>query len=183
VLASFTIQFLEGEEAMRRRWVRAGLWCVTLAACGERTGVGGRPDSTAGAAAATDAAVPSVSWRLEAPSSWDDRVVIVPDPQGAEGLASEGIQSARLFNYVPYDTTVVPQTLLGVYVYDSTAWARLEGEDGPPQGDVVGRGEGIVYVAGFPQSNPFAPGSRDAREFDRRTVTREYVRGAFRAVP
>jgi hypothetical protein len=78
---------------------------------------------------------------------------------------------------------VVPQTLLGVYVYDSTAWARLEREGGPPQGVVIGQGAGVVYVAGFPQSNPFAPGSRDAQEFDRRSVSREYVTRAFRGVP
>jgi hypothetical protein len=124
-----------------------------------------------------------VSWRLDAPPSWDDRVVIAQDSEGADGLARAGIQSARLFNYLPFDSTVVPQTLLGVYVYDSTAWARLEREGGPPQGVVIGQGAGVVYVAGFPQSNPFAPGSRDAQEFDRRSVSREYVTRAFRGVP
>jgi hypothetical protein len=168
---------------MRRSWMRAGVWCLALAACNAGKDRPGGDSSTVGAPQATDSAVPSVSWRLDAPPSWDDRVVIAQDPQGADGLAGEGIQSARLFNYLPFDTTVVPQTLLGVYVYDSTAWARLAGEGGPPQGVVIGQGAGVVYVAGFPQSNPFPPGSRDAREFDRRSVSREYVTRAFRGVP
>jgi len=166
---------------MRRRWVRTGLWCLSLAACAERPG-GSGGESAAAAAKAHSDSFPSVSWRLEAPDAWNERVVITQDPQGAEGLAREGIQSARLFNYLPYDSTVVPQTLLGIYVYDSTAWATLEGDEGPPQGEVIGRGAGVVYVAGLPQSNPFAPGSRDAREFARRTVSLGYVTRAFRAV-
>lgn len=124
----------------------------------------------------------AVSWRFEAPQNWDDRVRIVGDPKGPERLAEQGIHAARLFEYLPHDTTIVPQTLLGVYVYDSTAWARLEAEDGPPQGDVVARGPGVAYVVGFPQSNPFASGTVDSVEFEKRTVTMDYVKQAFRAV-
>lgn len=124
----------------------------------------------------------ALSWRFEAPPSWDERVRIVEDPDGADRLAEEGIHAARLFEYLPHDTTIVPQTLLGVYVYDSTVWARLEAEGGPPQGDLVMRGPGVAYVVGFPQSNPFAPGTADSVEFDKRTVTMDYVKKAFRVV-
>ena len=72
--------------------------------------------------------------------------------------------------------------LLGVYVYDSTAWAKVEGEEGPPQGEVVARAPGVVYVVGFPQSNPFGWGQADSVEFEKRTVTMAYVKGAFRVV-
>lgn len=126
--------------------------------------------------------IPSLSWRFTAPETWDERVVLVEDPDGSEQLAREGIHSGRLFNYLPYDTTVVPQTLLGVWVYDSTAWARLEAEGGPPQGELIRSGPGVAYVVGFPQSNPFRPGSRDSAEFDRREVTMEFVQSAFRVV-
>jgi hypothetical protein len=153
-----------------------------LAACAARE-AGSAPDSAGAGGRLAPAGVASVSWRFEAPGSWDDRVVIADEPAGVDGGAGGGVQSARLFNYLPFDTTVAPQTLLGVYVYDSTSWARLEQEEGPPAGELIARGPGVVYVAGFPQSNPFAPGSRDAQEFDRRSVTREYVATAFRAVP
>lgn len=131
---------------------------------------------------ATNGVEEALSWRFEAPPSWDDRVRIVDDPDGADRLAEQGIHAARLFEYLPRDTTIVPQTLLGVYVYDSTVWAKLEAEGGPPQGDLVMRGPGVAYVVGFPQSNPFAPGSADSVEFDKRTVTMDYVRKAFRVV-
>ncbi len=107
---------------------------------------------------------------------------MVDDPEGIERLHAQGIRSARLFNYVPYDTSIVPQTLLGVYVYDSTAWAKLEAEDGPPQGELLKRSPGIAYIASFPQSNPFEGGGRDAAEFAKRSVNRAFVDSAFRVV-
>lgn len=128
------------------------------------------------------AAMPALSWRLESPPSWDDRVRVVDDAEGATRLAEQGIHASTLFEYLPRDTSVVPQALLGVYVYDSTAWARVEAEDGPPQGEVVERGTGVVYVAAFPQSNPFGWGSADSAEFEKRSVTMTYVRRAFRVV-
>ena len=171
--------------SVRRWWAGsavlvAGAAGLVLGACG--TG-GERRATKAGEGIAADSAPPrSLSWALSAPTSWDDRVVMVDDPDGLERLREQGIHSARLFNYVPYDTTIVPQTLLGVYVYDSTAWARLEAEGEPPQGELVRRSPGIAYVASFPQSNPFADGARDAREFTRRSVDRAFVDTAFRVV-
>lgn len=161
-----------------------GLVCsVTLMACG-----GSAPDAQSdsvtnlSAEGATDA-VASRSWRIEAPESWDDRIQIVEDPDGLAALEKQGIYNASLFNYLPFDTTVVPQTLLGIYVYDSTSWARLEAVEGPPQGELIVRGPGLAFVAGLPPSNPFTPGTRDSIEFDKRSVTMEFVRRSFRVVP
>jgi hypothetical protein len=153
---------------------------LVLAACGTRGDEGVTKAREGKGADST--ATRSLSWALSAPPSWDDRVVMVDDPEGIERLRAQGIHSARLFNYLPYDTTIAPQTLLGVYVYDSTAWARLEAEGGPPQGEPVRRSPGIVYIASFPQSNPFADGARDASEFSRRGVDRAFVDTAFRVV-
>lgn len=167
--------------------MRRGLWLVAaggalLAACAGKSERTGAENSAIVVETAGAAAVPALSWRLESPPSWDDRVRIVDDPEGVQRLKEQGIHAARLFEYLPRDTSIVPQTLLGVYVYDSTAWAKLEGEEGPPQGEVVARGPGMVYVVGFPQSNPFAPGSADSVEFDKRGVTMEYVKRAFHVV-
>lgn len=168
--------------------MRSGWWLVAaggalLAACAGKSEQAGSGDSAAAVVGkAADAPLPALSWRLESPPSWDERVRIVDDPEGVQRLKEQGIHAARLFEYLPRDTSIVPQTLLGVYVYDSTAWAKLEGEEGPPQGEVVTRGPGVVYVVGFPQSNPFAPGSADSVEFDKRGVTMEYVKRAFHVV-
>ena len=166
-----------------RRWMvgsAAGAVACALVACGAG---GDRSGAKATPGMAADSALPrTLSWALSAPSSWDDRVVMVDDPEGIARLREQGIQSARLFNYVPFDTTIVPQTLLGVYVYDSTAWARIEAEGGPPQGQLVRRSPGIAYIASFPQSNPFAEGGRDAMEFTRRSVDQAFVDTAFRVV-
>jgi hypothetical protein len=73
---------------------------------------------------------------------------------------------ALVFEYLPSDSTLRPQALLVVAVYDSGAWRSVRAEEGPPPGDSVAAGYGRVYVVGLPQSNPFAPGSPDAAVFD-----------------
>lgn len=164
------------------RWLMAAGGAL-LAACAGATEKAGSGDSAAIVAdKGAGAPLRALSWRFVSPESWDDRVRIVDDPEGVQRLKEQGIHAARLFEYLPRDTSIVPQALLGVYVYDSTAWAKLEGEEGPPQGEVVTRGPGVVYVVGFPQSNPFAPGSADSVEFDRRAVTMEYVKRAFQVL-
>ena len=154
------------------------LLCAT-AACGPRAAREGADDSTS---APAQAPATPIAWKFDAPPTWDDRVLVVDDPTGEAKLAKEGVRSARLFNYRPRDTTIVSQTLLGIWVYDSAAWARVQAEDGPPQGEEVARSAGVVFVAGLPQSNPFAPKSVDSVEFERRGVTIEQVKRAFHVV-
>jgi hypothetical protein len=72
---------------------------------------------------------------------------------------------ALVFEYLPSDTTIRPQALLVVAVYDSAAWRSVRAEEGPPPGDSVAARHGRVYVVGLPQSNPFLPGSPDAAVF------------------
>jgi len=182
-----------GRGAPSGRWRPAAVTLLVLvpivvASCGGEGGGGGdgRTGSSTSAVPRSEtgtAESPPVSWRFESPASWDERVRVADDPEGTERLAAQGIRSARLFEYLPRDTSVVPQTLLGIYAYDSTAWARLAAEEGPPQGELLAYWGGVAYVAGLPQSNPFAPTSEDFAEFERRSVTLAYVRGAFRVVP
>jgi hypothetical protein len=54
--------------------------------------------------------------------------------------------------------------------------------EGPPVGDEITRERGNVYVASLPQSNPFAPGSADAKAFDARAGPLADVRKGFRVV-
>lgn len=119
-----------------------------------------------------------IAWALEPPGTWDDRVTM-EDESVAPGALHH---SARAFLFSPRDTSVRPQALLAVLVYDSANWARISAEAGPPPGDTIMTREGRVYVASLPQSNPFAPGSSDAHAFDSLSVTLEYVRRAFRTL-
>lgn len=169
-------------KATNQRWIVLGALCKILLGCGTDAS-GGKDSSQVSTVSADSVASLTLSWRLEAPAAWDAHVKIVDAPESVARLTAEGVRSARLFNYIPFDSSVVAQTLLGVYVYDSTAWAKLEREGGPPRGEVVTRGAGVAYVASLPQSNPFAPGSRDSVEFSRRTVTMDFVKKAFRVVP
>jgi hypothetical protein len=82
--------------------------------------------------------------------------------------------------YLPADTTVVPQTLVVIATYDSAAWSAVRAEGGPPPGDSVAARNGKVFVVALPQSNPFAPGSRDAVRFDSLQLRPSEIPGLIR---
>jgi hypothetical protein len=138
---------------------------VAAAACA-------RPDASARAGqadsvpmAATDLTYrsPDGTFQLELPTRWKGHFRIDTLPTGERGLARPG---AVVFNYLPSDSTLRPQAMLVIAVYDSAAWATVRREAGPPPGDSVASGGGRVYVVGQPQSNPFPPGATDAIMFD-----------------
>jgi hypothetical protein len=152
----------------------AVLLTVAAAACARENDAG----MTADSAAPTIANNP-IAWAFDAPQGWDDRVTM-EDESVAPGALH---QSARAFLYIPADTSVRPQALLAVLVYDAANWARMSSEPGPPPGDTIMTAAGRVYVASLPQSNPFEGGSRDAVAFDSMSVDIGYVRRAFRRLP
>ncbi len=117
-----------------------------------------------------------IAWAFEAPESWDQRVKLVEANLRGQQL------SARTFVIAPRDSSVLPQVLLGIVVYDSGTWSRVAAEPGPPQGDVITTVGGQVFVASLPQSNPFAPGSADALTFDSLAVDIEGVKRGFRVM-
>lgn len=157
------------------RKVVAVLFALAAAACARENG----SDVTADSAAAPTIADNPIAWAFDAPPGWDDRVTM-EDESVAPGALH---QSARAFLYIPADTSVRPQALLAVLVYDAANWTRMSSEPGPPPGDTIMTAAGRVYVASLPQSNPFEGGSRDAAVFDSMSVDIGYVRRAFRRLP
>lgn len=129
------------------------------------------PSTPATVAASTN----PIGWAFDAPVSWDDRVQLDDNVPGTGTY-----RSARMFTYVPRDTSIVPQILLGIFVYDSAAWAGVVRQEGPPQGDSLTSSAGQVFIASLPQSNPFAAGSADYRTFDSLSVNIAAVRKGFR---
>lgn len=116
-----------------------------------------------------------VAFAFDAPAVWDDRVKLEEEVPGTGTY-----RLARMFTYTPKDTTVVPQALLGIFVYDSAAWAAVAAESGPPMGDSLTTAHGQVFIAALPQSNPFREGSPDFRAFDSLSVSLEQVKRGFR---
>ena len=146
-------------------------------------------DSTRAEATLADAAAvePSplppdsaIAWKFIPPVSWAERTRSVLVSAEERGRSFQGARAAQRFDYIPQDTTVVAaQTLLLITVYDSVSWAKLDRPDEPPVGEVITRERGMVYVASLPQSNPFAEGSADYRDFARRTIGIAEVRKGF----
>lgn len=156
------------------RRVAAVVFVLIPAACARERGADVVPDTPVAVTLMNN----PIAWALEPPATWDERVTM-EDESIAPGALHH---SARAFLFSPRDSSVRPQALLAVLVYDSTNWARMSAEAGPPPGDTIMTREGRVYVASLPQSNPFAPGSSDAKAFDSLSVTLDYVRQAFRTL-
>lgn len=124
----------------------------------------------------------AVAWKFTPPPTWNERVRSVFVTEEDRVRLFQNARAAQRFDYLPHDTTVVPQTLLLITVYDSTAWTKVDLPDEPPVGEVITKAAGLVYVASLPQSNPFAEKSADFREFARHSVTAPDVRKRFQVV-
>lgn len=153
---------------MKRRFLLPVL--LTTACSRGESRVPATPESPATQAA-------PLAWAFDAPAVWGDRVRLEDATEATRHL------SARVFNYLPRDTTIAPQGVLGIVVFDSAQWARARAEEGPPPGDSLASVNGQVFVASLPQSNPFAPASADFLAFDSLTVTLDAVRRTFRVLP
>ena len=126
-------------------------------------------------AAALSADSSPIGWVFDVPPGWDERVKLDDNVPGTGTY-----RSARMFTYAPRDTSIVPQILLGIFVYDSAAWAEVSRQEGPPQGDSLTSSAGQVFIASLPQSNPFAEGSADYHTFDSLSVDLAAVKKGFR---
>ena len=133
---------------------------ATLLGCG---GSRGEPAVARSDSAGVTVAAPDGSYQLLLPARWTGVYRFDSLSIQEQGAARPG---ALNLLYLPADSSVRPQTLVVVAVYDSAAWATTRAEQGPPPGDSVAARGGRVYVVGLPQSNPFAPGSPDAIRFD-----------------
>lgn len=74
----------------------------------------------------------------------------------------------------------LPARWTGRYSVGSLSTPEVRGEAGPPPGDSVAARAGRVYVAGLPQSNPFAPGSADATAFHELRLRPTELQGVIR---
>jgi hypothetical protein len=111
---------------------------------------------------------PDASFSVMLPSHWVGVFRVDTLSTAERGSARPGALNVV---YLPRDSSVIPQTLVVVAVYDSAAWTRVKAAGGPPPGDSVFAKDGRVYILGLPQSNPFAPGSADALKFDSLALT------------
>lgn len=143
---------------MRVRNLGALLLAAALGCGGARPHAAARADS-----AGVMVAAPDGSYELVLPARWTGVYRIDSLSTQERGAARHG---ALNLVYLPADSSIRPQTLVVVAVYDSAEWVATRAEQGPPPGDSVAARGGRIYIVGLPQSNPFAPGSRDAIRFD-----------------
>ena len=132
---------------------------LLLAACGDRPAPAPPADSGAPGVAGTLYEAPDGTYDVLVPPRWTGhfRVDTLTTPERGSARPR-----AVVFSYLPSDSTIRPQVLAVIAVYDSAAWAAVRTEGGPPPGDSVASRRGLVYVVGQPQSNPFPDGTPDA---------------------
>jgi hypothetical protein len=117
--------------------------------------------------------------QVEMPPVWHDRLSVRVLPGGMDPSGTSALRSIY-FNYMPKDSSIASQTLLGVIVYRKSDWEPLAAEPGPPMGDVLLEKDSTVIIASLPQSNPFSTGTPDALAFDSLRVDLAHAKGMVR---
>ncbi len=148
----------------------AVLLLLAVAACKESAPAKGPIEDSAGLASKAsnlEVTATDQSFKLRLPARWAGVFRTDTLSTDERGLARPGAMNVV---YLPQDTSVIPQTLIVVAVYDSAAWVKVKAEGGPPPGDSLLSKNSRVYVLSLPQSNPFTPGSVDAMKFDSLTI-------------
>lgn len=151
------------------------LVALGIAACGTKDNTEGTDSLSMEAGEASNNAVteqsvrsPDGSFSVLLPARWAGVYRVDTLSTAERGLARPG---ALNIIYLPNDSSVIPQTLVVIAVYDSAAWVGVKADGGPPPGDSVFAKNGRVYMLGLPQSNPFVPGTVDAFTFDSLALT------------
>jgi hypothetical protein len=85
-------------------------------------------------------------------------------PEDAAAVAPTA-SSVSEFIFTPIDSASTATSALTIYTFTDDAWAAVSAESDSPIGEVVAQGDGVVYVAATPQSNPYPEGSEDAANF------------------
>lgn len=111
-------------------------------------------------------------YTLIIPTSWYKKFdYILENPE-------KGMNSIVHFRYKKGKDSV-----LTIYVIDRKVWDKMyKPEVQPPIGDVITKNAKYVYVAGFPQSNPYKLNSKDAKVFDSMVMSLKDVKKAFRVI-
>ena len=119
-------------------------------------------------------------FRYTLPASWRGHACHVHELAGADAAAAfYQAEYIADISYFPEDTAFPPQVMVGFLILKRADYDTIMAEEGPPPGDLLAEREGKVYLLGLPQSNPYPPGSKDARNFDQMNQTLEQVKQSF----
>lgn len=121
----------------------------------------------------------SGGYHFAIPATWAGRYRVDTVQGPVDSAAPSGLKQMITFAYLPQDGSIRPQVLLALVTMPGEEWDRLSREEGPPQGDLLGRRGDQVVVAALPQSNPFDSLSPDGRQFHAIRLTLDQVRRAI----
>jgi hypothetical protein len=172
---------------------RHSTWTIALglaALCGAACTRDGSSDRAAdrsadSAVVATSASVAPIvardaGLRFDPPSTWARQRYRVESASGSAAADWQPLAAhAVAIHYQPEESRHRESSLCRFLVFTRDAWARLEGESGPPVGTVVETLDAWTFVAQLPQSNPYPAESLDATQFDAMRLSIRDVRARF----
>ncbi|HEX8683690.1 MAG TPA: hypothetical protein VF707_15325 [Ardenticatenaceae bacterium] len=123
---------------------------------------------------------PAAGFQFKLPQRWLRSAYQWNDYWGT--AASARMPDARYvveWMYSPTNRANREATLLTFTVYDQVDWEAIADEPGPSVGEVVAESDDSVYVATFPQANPYPSRSVDAQRFDNLVLSLDEVEAAF----
>jgi serine beta-lactamase-like protein LACTB len=116
------------------------------------------------------------------PASWEERYGVATDAGEEAKSAHPKAMRAVSFRYIPTGRGREAERLVTFLAFPRADWESIAGEEGPPVGEIVVEKGDRVWVAVLPQSNPYPPGTPDAKGFDQMRLPIDRVRAGFRVL-
>ncbi len=121
-------------------------------------------------------------FALRIPPAWNDHWDVALH-EGKEAERRGGASTVVEFACRPVTAGTRSEILVAVVVMDRARWMAMKAEAGPPPGDLLAERGERVWLAGLPQSQPFAAGSPDAARFEAMQLSLDQVKQRFALLP
>lgn len=128
----------------------------------------------------TDAAA---GFAFRVPPAWNDHWDVAIHEGAEAAQRGSGASTVVEFTCRPVTAGTRPEILVAIVVMDRARWEAMRKEEGPPPGDLLAERGDRVWLAGLPQSQPFAKGTADAARFEAMQLSLDQVKRGFALLP
>lgn len=125
----------------------------------------------------------AAGFAFRIPPAWNDHWDVAIH-EGAEA-AQRGSGAGTVVEFIcrPVTAGTRPEILVAIVAMERARWLPLRAEAGPPLGDLLAERGDRVWLAGLPQSQPYAAGTPDAARFETMQLSLDQVKRGFALLP